>query len=89
MYLGFGVVGEAAPLFSSGLRFIWNPVLPDEDRDGVGGVADECPLLAEDRDGFEDSDGCPDTDNDQDGFPDDEDACPVDPATDDFSDDGC
>ncbi|MBW2276152.1 MAG: transporter [Deltaproteobacteria bacterium] len=89
MYIGFGVVGEASPLVSAGLRFIWNPVMPDEDEDGVGGVADECPLMAEDRDGFEDSDGCPDDDNDDDGFPDDEDACPLEPITDDFSDDGC
>jgi len=89
MYLGFGVAGEAAPLFSTGLRFVWNPVAPDEDKDGVGGAADECPLIAEDRDGFEDSDGCPDNDNDGDGFPDDEDACPLDPPADDFSDDGC
>jgi hypothetical protein len=89
LHLGFGVAGEASPLFSAGLRFMWNPVLPDEDRDGVGGVADECPLIAEDRDGFEDSDGCPDLDNDRDGFPDDEDACPLEPTTDDFSEDGC
>jgi hypothetical protein len=51
-------------------------------------VADECPLLAEDRDGYEDGDGCPDHDNDGDGFPDDEDQCPDQPAGD-FSDDGC
>jgi len=88
MVAGFGLVGEAVPLFTAGLRFTWNPVLPDEDRDGVGGVADQCPLLAEDLDGTDDDDGCPDLDNDGDGFPDDEDACPDQPAGD-FSDDGC
>jgi len=51
-------------------------------------VSDRCPLLAEDRDGFEDDDGCPDRDNDRDGFPDDEDRCPLDPA-DKSSEDGC
>jgi hypothetical protein len=89
MFAGFGVAGEASPLFSAGLRFKWNPVLPDEDKDGVGGTADECPLIAEDRDGYEDSDGCPEYDNDADGFPDDEDVCPNDPAADSFSEDGC
>ena len=88
LFAGFGLAGEAAPLFTAGMRFQLNPVLPDEDRDGVGGIADDCPLLKEDRDGFEDRDGCPDLDNDHDGFPDDEDACPIDPAGD-FSDDGC
>ncbi|MFO8072015.1 MAG: hypothetical protein R6V85_09095 [Polyangia bacterium] len=88
LFLGFGVAGEEPPLFSAGLRFSWQPVLPDEDGDGIRGARDECPLMAEDYDGFEDEDGCPDLDNDEDGFPDDEDACPDKPAES-FSDDGC
>ncbi|MBN2341590.1 MAG: hypothetical protein JXX29_21620 [Deltaproteobacteria bacterium] len=60
----------------------------DEDRDGVLRRIDQCPVLREDLDGFEDEDGCPDHDNDQDGFPDQEDACPLKKA-DDFSEDGC
>ncbi len=88
LLVGAGIVGEAAPTFTGGLCFSWLPVLPDEDNDGVTGGADECPLLAEDVDDFEDSDGCPDLDNDKDGFPDDEDRCPQEPA-DGFSEDGC
>jgi len=88
LFAGFGLDGVMSPVFSAGLWFAWMPVLPDEDGDGVGGASDECPLLAEDRDGFEDGDGCPDLDNDEDGFPDDEDACPDEPAGD-LSDDGC
>ena len=42
--------------------------MPDE--------SDECPLEAEDRDGFEDDDGCPDPDNDQDSILDGADQCP-------------
>ena len=86
--VGFGVVGEAVPTVTAGLTFSWQPVLPDEDKDGIGGSADECPLLKEDKDGFEDTDGCPDLDNDKDSFPDDEDRCPL-KAGDDFSEDGC
>jgi hypothetical protein len=83
-----GIAGEAVPSFLSGLSFSWQPVLRDEDKDGVGSISDECPLLSEDPDGFEDEDGCPDLDNDQDGFPDDEDRCPSAPAGQ-FSEDGC
>ena len=88
LWAGIGPAGEEVPRFTAALRFFFEPVLRDEDEDGVRGAADECPLLAEDRDGFEDGDGCPDLDNDSDGFPDDEDACPIDPAGR-FSDDGC
>ncbi|MCP4679033.1 MAG: hypothetical protein GY854_26790 [Deltaproteobacteria bacterium] len=86
--VGAGIVGEAAPTFTLGMSFSFLPALPDEDGDGVGGMADECPLLEEDKDGFEDGDGCPDLDNDNDGFPDDEDQCPLEPAGG-FSEDGC
>jgi hypothetical protein len=84
----FGVTGEAAPRYTFGVSLWWLPVLPDEDKDGLMGMTDNCPLLKEDHDGFEDDDGCPDLDNDKDGFPDEEDACPSEPA-DDFSEDGC
>ncbi|MCA9528144.1 MAG: OmpA family protein, partial [Myxococcales bacterium] len=63
----------------------------DPDRDGILGSADDCPLLAEDRDGFMDDDGCPEEDNDFDGIPDVEDACPLSPEDEDGieDDDGC
>jgi outer membrane protein OmpA-like peptidoglycan-associated protein len=41
---------------------------------------DHCADEAEDRDGFEDSDGCPDPDNDADGVPDLADNCPETPS---------
>ena len=48
----------------------------DQDGDGVADDLDQCPQIAEDRDGFEDADGCPEVDNDDDGIIDAEDACP-------------
>lgn len=50
--------------------------LLDSDGDGIPDRSDACPLLAEDPDGFKDTDGCPDRDNDQDGFLDVDDPCP-------------
>ncbi len=69
----------------------WAPRFSDADGDGVPDDRDECPELAEDRDGFEDHDGCPDFDNDDDGVPDDQDRCPAEREDeDDFQDDdGC
>jgi hypothetical protein len=55
----------------------WAPRVHDVDGDGVEDDLDECPELAEDRDGFEDADGCPDFDNDDDGVPDADDRCPT------------
>ena len=49
---------------------------PDGDYDGVPDSLDQCPLVVEDHDGFEDEDGCPDLDDDNDGLPDSEDRCP-------------
>ncbi len=69
----------------------WAPRVHDQDTDGVPDEIDQCPELAEDKDGFEDSDGCPDFDNDDDGVPDDTDRCPAEKEdSDEFEDDdGC
>jgi OOP family OmpA-OmpF porin len=48
----------------------------DTDGDGINDDTDKCVNDAEDKDGFEDTDGCPDTDNDKDGVPDATDKCP-------------
>jgi hypothetical protein len=48
----------------------------DEDGDGIVGAQDQCPVVPEDFDGYEDFDGCPDKDNDLDNIPDDRDKCP-------------
>jgi outer membrane protein OmpA-like peptidoglycan-associated protein len=53
----------------------------DQDKDGIFDNFDRCPLLPEDKDGFEDSDGCPDTDNDHDGIVDALDQCMMQPET--------
>jgi outer membrane protein OmpA-like peptidoglycan-associated protein len=53
----------------------------DSDGDGVPNGRDKCPLVPEDKDGFEDDDGCPDDDNDGDGFADKVDKCPNEPET--------
>ena len=84
-----GAVGVPLVRVVAGLA--WAPRPHDQDLDGVDDDVDECPELAEDRDGFEDSDGCPDFDNDNDGAPDAEDRCPGGVEDlDDFEDeDGC
>jgi outer membrane protein OmpA-like peptidoglycan-associated protein len=63
----------------------------DRDHDGIADDADQCPDVAEDKDGFEDTDGCPDDDNDKDGIADKVDHCPdVAEDKDGFEDaDGC
>jgi outer membrane protein OmpA-like peptidoglycan-associated protein len=63
----------------------------DRDNDGIPDDKDACPDVAEDFDGFGDTDGCPDFDRDQDGISDDKDSCPDEPEdVDGFSDiDGC
>ena len=48
----------------------------DKDGDGIPDDVDQCPDVAEDKDGFEDEDGCPDYDNDKDGIYDTQDQCP-------------
>jgi outer membrane protein OmpA-like peptidoglycan-associated protein len=63
----------------------------DSDGDGIPDKDDQCPDVAEDIDGFEDTDGCPDNDNDGDGIADVYDDCPS--MAEDFDgfqdDDGC
>ena len=63
----------------------------DRDHDGILDDVDQCPDVAEDKDGFQDSDGCPDDDNDKDGIADKVDHCPdVAEDKDGFEDaDGC
>lgn len=57
------------------------PRYVDTDGDGIPDAQDQCPLMAEDWDGFQDYDGCPDLDNDRDGILDVNDQCPNDPET--------
>jgi|GEM_PF-1068999 len=60
----------------------------DDDGDGVVNADDACKLDAEDKDGFEDSDGCPEADNDGDGVLDADDKCPTEPEDKDGFEDG-
>ena len=71
--------GAGTPAVRAFLGIGWAPPTgpPDDpDRDLILTKDDECPRVAEDRDGFEDDDGCPDLDNDLDGVADRSDACP-------------
>ncbi|MGL1937005.1 MAG: thrombospondin type 3 repeat-containing protein [Fibrobacterales bacterium] len=63
----------------------------DSDFDGIVDTDDKCPLLPEDIDRFNDTDGCPDVDNDGDGIIDIHDQCPFNAEDKDrFNDlDGC
>jgi hypothetical protein len=67
------------------------PDVRDSDGDGIPNGRDKCPLVPEDKDGFQDEDGCPDDDNDGDHRPDAVDKCPNDAEDiDGFEDDdGC
>ncbi|HEX4341079.1 MAG TPA: thrombospondin type 3 repeat-containing protein [Polyangiaceae bacterium] len=84
-----GAVGN--PLVRPVIGLGWAPRFEDADGDGIEDDKDQCPELAEDKDGFEDQDGCPDFDNDDDGVPDESDTCPKEKEdTDGFQDeDGC
>jgi OOP family OmpA-OmpF porin len=79
------------PLVRGVLGLGWAPRFYDADQDGIEDSKDECVELAEDRDGFQDSDGCLDFDNDDDGVGDDTDKCPAEKEdADGFEDeDGC
>src|SRR5262249_6799793 len=67
---------QGVPLVRVVASIGWAPRFRDADADGIADEVDQCVELAEDRDGFEDSDGCPDFDNDNDGVPDSDDRCP-------------
>ena len=73
------------------VSFDWAPRFYDADDDGIEDDDDECVELAEDKDGFEDSDGCADFDNDDDGVADEDDRCPAEQEDEDEfqDDDGC
>jgi hypothetical protein len=70
---------EAYPDLSGSvsLTYGWPVLAADSDNDGVPDFNDQCPLHAEDLDGFQDEDGCPDPDNDEDGVPDSLDGRPL------------
>lgn len=75
------VVPAPAPAMKAAPRAVTPPRFVDTDGDGIPDEQDQCPLMAEDWDGFQDFDGCPDLDNDRDGIPDIRDQCPNDPET--------
>ncbi len=89
---GTGIIADyGSPVWRGVLGFAWHERDFDRDRDGIEDHMDNCPDVAEDKDGFEDADGCPELDNDQDEIPDTEDRCPAVPEDrDGFEDeDGC
>jgi hypothetical protein len=67
---------QGVPLVRALMSVSYAPRSHDEDGDGIDDDEDGCQSLAEDNDGFEDSDGCPDFDNDGDSVLDDDDRCP-------------
>jgi OOP family OmpA-OmpF porin len=93
--LAGGGIGVVSGIGSPGLRFVvsvgYAPDLGDSDGDGISNMRDKCPLIEEDFDEFEDSDGCPENDNDGDRREDSVDKCPNDKEDiDGFEDeDGC
>ncbi|MCD6500080.1 MAG: hypothetical protein J7M25_17445 [Deltaproteobacteria bacterium] len=73
---GAGIIkAVGSPLWRAFLAVRWAPNWKDTDGDGIPDYKDRCPGQAEDKDGFQDSDGCPDLDNDNDGIPDVRDKC--------------
>lgn len=68
--------GVGAPGFRLFAAVGYAPDFRDSDGDGIANDKDNCPLVPEDKDGFEDRDGCPDDDNDGDRRPDSMDKCP-------------
>lgn len=83
--------GIGAPELRVFVSVGWAPDFADDDGDGIVNQKDDCPLLAEDKDGHDDADGCPDDDNDGDLREDAVDRCPdVKEDIDGFEDtDGC
>ncbi|MDB4952830.1 MAG: Thrombospondin type 3 repeat protein [Myxococcales bacterium] len=82
-------IGAPDKMFFASIGYA--PDVGDTDGDGIPNAKDRCPLIPEDKDGFQDEDGCPDDDNDGDRRPDSEDKCPnVAEDLDGFEDDdGC
>jgi len=74
---GAGVIqGVGVPTFRALVGVTYTSESRDRDGDGINDNQDQCPTEAEDRDGFEDTDGCPDRDNDGDAIADKDDKCP-------------
>jgi OmpA-OmpF porin, OOP family len=73
-----GIGGPAYRVFA-GASFIFER--SDQDGDGISDDRDQCPTVAEDKDGFQDADGCGEPDNDGDGVADANDKCPNEPET--------
>lgn len=89
---GPGIIqGVGVPSYRVFLGAMYIHEVGDQDADGIPDDQDQCPTIAEDKDGFQDEDGCPDPDNDNDTIPDDRDKCPNEPETvNNFQDDdGC
>ena len=89
---GGGLVkGIGSPRARFFLSIGYAPDVRDSDGDGIQNARDKCPLIPEDKDGYQDDDGCPDDDNDGDRRPDATDKCPdVAEDIDGFDDDdGC
>jgi OmpA-OmpF porin, OOP family len=70
------IEGVGIPTFRLFAGMMYSAEARDRDGDGILDDKDSCPTVAEDLDGFEDSDGCPDPDNDGDRFLDTGDKCP-------------
>jgi OmpA-OmpF porin, OOP family len=70
------VPGAGVPAFRLLFGIGYHRSSHDRDNDGIPDSKDECPDVAEDRDGHDDADGCPDIDDDDDGVPDRVDQCP-------------
>jgi len=66
---------QPIPVSNPGPANYSNPAPNDQDGDGIGDDADQCPAYAEDQNGRGDNDGCPDADRDADGVPDVLDQC--------------
>jgi OmpA-OmpF porin, OOP family len=89
---GAGILqGIGTPVGRGMLGAMYSAESRDRDKDGINDDQDGCATDAEDKDGFEDSDGCPEVDNDQDNVADASDKCPTQAEDfDEFEDtDGC